>query len=356
MLAPFRFRGVTPYVIGLFGIVVATLLRSLFDPYLGEHLSFSFDCLAVFIAAWTGGFWPALATAILSSLVGNFFFTDPYLSLAVNNVEELLDMIFFLITSVTIGALSEISLRALARTTQAEREKDNFMAAVAHEMRSPLSVIYYMNTMRRMDASDASNDRLDVIDRQVNHLNLMIEDLLDVSRVARGKLTLHKQRASVAQIVFGAVERAKPLIETHHHSLKIKLPENPIELYVDQSRIEQVVTNLLTNAAKYTPDGGEIVIRASEQEGCASISVRDNGIGIAKDTLPTIFEIFVQADAGRERAEGGLGIGLALARKIVEMHGGTVDAVSGGKNSGSEFVVSLPVEQPATQQVTLAGV
>src|SRR3954451_13905749 len=106
MLAPFRFRGVTPYVIGLIGVIVATLLRSLFDPYLGEHLSFSFDYLAVFVAAWTGGFWPALATAVLSSVVSNLFFTDPYLSLAINSVEELFDMVFFLITSVTIGALS----------------------------------------------------------------------------------------------------------------------------------------------------------------------------------------------------------------------------------------------------------
>ncbi len=263
MLAPFRSRGVTPYVLGFVGVIAATLLRLVFDPYLGEHLSFSFDYLAVFVAAWTGGFLPALATAILSSLVSNFLFTDPYLSLAISSVEELLDLIFFLVVSVTIGALSEISLRALARTRQAESEKDNFMAAVAHEMRSPLSVIYYTNTMRRMNASDASNDRLDVIDRQVSHLNLMIEDLLDVSRAARGKLTLHKVHADVAQIVSRAVERAKPLIETHHHSLKLELPKEPIELYVDSPRMEQVVTNLLTNAAKYTPDGGEIIIGAT---------------------------------------------------------------------------------------------
>src|SRR4051812_30036387 len=110
MFAPFRSRGVTPYALGFLGVVAATLLRIVFDPYLGEHLSFSFDYLAVFVAAWTGGFWPALATAILSSLVGNFFFTDPYLSLAISSVEELLDLVFFLVVSMTIGVLSEISL------------------------------------------------------------------------------------------------------------------------------------------------------------------------------------------------------------------------------------------------------
>ena len=133
MLAPFRYRGFTPYAVGFVGVVVASLLRKLFDPYLGEHLSFSFDYLAVFVAAWTGGLWPAIATATLSSLVGNFFFTDPYLSLAINSVEELIDLIFFILVSATIGFLSEISLRALARAKKAEEEKDNFMATVAHE-------------------------------------------------------------------------------------------------------------------------------------------------------------------------------------------------------------------------------
>src|SRR3954470_23210654 len=115
VLAPFRSRGLTPYLVGIFGVVIATVLRFLFDPYLGEHLSFSFDYLAVFVAAWTGGLWPALVTAILSSLVSNFFFTDPYLSLAISSVEELIDLIFFVLVSAIIGMLSEISLRAFAR-------------------------------------------------------------------------------------------------------------------------------------------------------------------------------------------------------------------------------------------------
>lgn len=353
MLAPFRYRGVTPYLVGLLGVVLATGLRQLLHPLLGDHLSFSFHLLAVFVAGWTGGFWPATATAILSALISNYLFTD---SIWITSNEEGLEFTCFILLSLIIAGLTEISVRALHRALLAEREKDNFMAAVAHEMRSPLSVIYYANSLNRMAGDDLNNDQLDMIDRQVHHLNLMIEDLLDVSRVARGTIKLNLLRAKVSSIVAGAAERAKPLIERHRHALTIELPTDDIELLVDPRRLEQVLTNLLTNAAKYTPDGGSITVRVAAIGDKAIISVRDNGIGIATDALPKIFELFVQADAGRDRAEGGLGIGLALARKIVEMHSGTLQATSAGKNRGSEFVVSLPVEQPATQQLSLASV
>jgi signal transduction histidine kinase len=221
------------------------------------------------------------------------------------------------------------------------------MAAVAHEMRSPLSVIYYANTLSRLTGAEQPKDQLDVIDRQVHHLNLMIEDLLDASRVARGKIKLNRQLAEAASLVAGAVERAKPAIERHKHKLIVKSPSRSMTLFVDPVRIEQVLANLLTNAAKYTPDGGEIIVRFEPAGDEALFSVHDNGIGIAPDMLPRVFELFVQADAARDRTEGGLGIGLALARKIVEMHGGTVRASSGGTNQGSEFIVALPLEKPA---------
>ena len=353
MLAPFRLRGARPYIFGFVGVVIATLLRSGFHPVLGEHLSFSFDFLAVFVAAWTGGMWPAVATAVLSALVGNYFFTDPYKSLEISSIEELLDLMFFVVVSVVIGVLSEISLRAMIRTKEAEREKDNFMAAVAHEMRSPLSVIYYANTMNRLAGAEQSSNQLDVIDRQVHHLNLMIEDLLDVSRVARGKIKLNRQRVEASAIVAGAVERARPLIESHQHVLKTQLPPRPVELFADPVRMEQVLTNLLTNAAKYTPDGGEIIVRAEGVDGLVIFSVHDNGIGIEPEMLPRVFDMFAQANRALDRREGGLGIGLALVRKIVEMHGGTVRATSDGNNRGSEFVVSLPIEQPAPTNAAL---
>jgi signal transduction histidine kinase len=351
MLAPFRSGGFKPYAIGIVGVVIASLLRALCASSLGEHLSFSFDFLAVFIAAWTGGMWPAIVTAVISALVGNFFFTDPYLSLGITSVEELLDMVIFVSVSVVIGVLSELSLRLLERLKKAEQEKDNFMATVAHELRSPLSVIYYANSLNRMESAEQPSDQLDVIDRQVKHLNLLVEDLLDVSRVARGKIRLSRRPVDAATIVEGAVEKARPLIDGHRHSLKLEISPEPMPLNVDPPRIEQVMTNLLINAAKYTPDGGDIIVRAEPDGDSAILSVCDNGVGISQEMLPRVFDLFVQGEDGHNRDEGGLGIGLALARKISEMHGGSVRAESAGENHGSEFTVTLPLEQPAAKQL-----
>lgn len=350
MLAPFRFRGVTPYFVGLAGVVVATLLRFPLHPAVGEHLSFSFNFLAVFVAAWTGGVWPAVATAILSSFVGEYIFTLPRFSFQITSVEELLEMLVFIVVSVIIGMLSEISLKAFARAKEAERDKDNFMAAVAHEMRSPLSVIGYANALNRMTGIEHPNDQLDVIDRQVHHLNRMIEDLLEVSRVARGKIKLERRDADVTTVIAEAVERAKPLIESHRHMLVVQTPSRPITVNVDPVRIVQVLGNLLTNAAKYTPDGGQIFVRAELLEQDVVIKVRDNGIGIDAEELPRVFDLFAQSAASRDRSAGGLGIGLALARKIVEVHGGTIVARSSGRDCGSEFAVSLPLSQAAAEK------
>ncbi|HVT29301.1 MAG TPA: ATP-binding protein, partial [Lacipirellulaceae bacterium] len=316
MLAPFRSRGLRPYSVGIAGVVVASLLRSLVNPYLGEHLSFSFDYLAVFIAAWTGGVWPAIVTAIISSLVSNFLFTDPYLSLQITSVEEFFDLIFFILVSVIIGVLSEITLRALSRAKKAEEEKDNFVATVAHELRNPISAIYYANSLNRMSPVEQSSGQADVIERQVSHLNLLIDDLLDVSRVARGKIRMNRRHVDAAAIVHGAVEQSRALIACHKHSLKLDVSPKPMPLYADPARIEQALANILTNAAKYTPDGGQISVRAEPVRGSAVLSVRDNGIGIDPDMLPRIFDLFVQGERASDRDEGGLGIGLALARKI----------------------------------------
>jgi signal transduction histidine kinase len=288
-----------------------------------------------------------VATAGLSAVIGNFLFSFPYQSLAINSHEEFLDMLFFLLVSVVIGILCEISLRALIRARQAEADKDNFMAAVAHEMRSPLSVIYYASTLSRHSDSNAPKEQLDIIDRQVHNLSLMIEDLLDVSRIARGKIRLDQRPVDAAAIVEGAVERAQPLIERHGHKLQVQVAPRPMGLCADRVRMEQVVANLLTNAAKYTPDGGEIVVRVDADSEDVVFSVRDNGIGIPPELLPRVFDLFVQADTARDRSEGGLGIGLALVRKIAEMHGGTVRAVSEGAGRGSEFIVSVPLAGPA---------
>jgi signal transduction histidine kinase len=353
--APFRSHGAKPYAIGLAGVVVATILRFLFDPVLGEHLSFSFHYLAVSLAAWTGGFWPAVITAVCSALVGNFFFTDPYHSLEISSNEELVSLIFFILVSVIIGILSEISLNALARAKKAEQEKDNFMAILAHELRSPLSVIYYANSLNRLSAAQQPGQQLDVIDREVQHLNVMIEDLLDVSRAARGKIRLTREHVDASEVMQAAIDKVRPLIASHKHTLNVDVAPTPMPLFVDPARMEQVLANLLTNAAKYTPDGGKIDVRADSCNGSVTFSIRDNGIGITEQMLPRVFDLFVQGDAGSGRDEGGLGIGLALARKISEMHGGTIRAISAGPNRGSEFVVTVPLEKAVAERSALAS-
>ncbi len=269
--------------------------------------------------------------------------TDP-------SVEVLVNTTFFILVSGTIGFLSEISLRALSRAKKAEQEKDNFMATVAHELRSPISVIYYANSLNRLTSGDQSSDQLDMIDRQVCHLNLLIEDLLDVSRVARGKIRLNRRHVDAASVIQGAIEKTRPMITSRKHKLELKISPEPMPVSIDPARIEQVLTNLLTNAAKYTPDGGRICLTANPSGDSAVFAVRDTGIGIRPEALPHVFDMFMQGDLGRDRNEGGLGIGLALVRKIMEMHGGSVRAESAGKNRGSEFVFTLPLEQSAQVQ------
>jgi signal transduction histidine kinase len=340
-------------------VVAASILRYyvdpvFVDPVLGEHHSFSLYFLAVSVTAWTGGLWPAIVIALISALAGDFFFSDPPFSFEISSGEELASLVIFLLESVIIGALSEISLQALARAKKAVEEKDNFMATVAHELRSPISVIYYANSLNRMASTEQSSDQLDVIDRQVGNLNLLIEDLLDVSRVARGKIRLHQQHVDASSIIPKAIEKARPLITSRKHTLELDVSSEPMPLFVDPSRIEQVMANLLTNAAKYTPDGGNICVTARPAGDSAILAVRDNGIGIVPEMLPRVFDLFVQAEAGRDRDEGGLGIGLALVRKIAEMHGGSVRVASAGKNRGSEFVVTLPLEQPAAARFQTA--
>jgi signal transduction histidine kinase len=333
-------------------VLVVWLARWEVDSVLRDQASFSFFFLAVSVAAWLGGLWPAVFTAIVSCLVGNYFFSHPYGTLYIGGAEEAISMAVFLLVSVVIGILAEISLRALERARIAERKKDEFMATVAHELRSPLSVIHYANALDRLTGEPA-RDHIDLIDEQVSHLNVMIQDLLDVSRIARGKIRLNREHVEAATIVEGAVIKAQPSIASRGHVLTVNVADEPIPLFVDPVRIEQVLTNLLVNAAKYTPDGGRISIRVQPVEGAAVFTVRDNGIGIAEEMLSRVFDPFVQADSNGTNAEGGLGIGLALVRKVVDIHGGTVQAVSAGSNRGSEFTVSLPLDVQAPAEPAL---
>jgi CheY-like chemotaxis protein/two-component sensor histidine kinase len=183
----------------------------------------------------------------------------------------------------------------------------------------------------------------DVIDRQVQQMTRLVDDLLDVSRISRGKIELRKERVQLAAVVSSAVEASRPLIEKWDHELTVTLPPEPVYLEADPTRFAQVLLNLLNNAAKYTEQGGRIWLTAGQEGEHVVIRVRDTGIGIPREMLPRIFEMFTQVDRSLERSQSGLGIGLTLVQSLVEMHGGTVEAQSDGPGKGSEFVVRLSV-------------
>jgi len=227
---------------------------------------------------------------------------------------------------------------------EADRRKDEFLATLAHELRNPLAPIRH--AVRILDASGAGErQRLwsrEVIARQVQRMALLLDDLLDVSRITRGRLELKKDYVTLSTLVASAVETARPLIETKRHVLEVSLPAEPIELEADPLRLSQALSNLLTNAAKYTDPGGRIVLSAVLEPEQLTIAVQDSGIGLAPAALPRLFEMFSQIDSAIDRAEGGLGIGLALVRGLVGLHGGDVQATSEGLGRGSRFTIRLP--------------
>ena len=239
---------------------------------------------------------------------------------------------------------------------EANRKKDEFLAMLAHELRNPLAPISTAAEMLRMTAGGDARTRKasEVISRQVKHMTSLVDDLLDVSRVTRGLVELEKETIDVKAAVASAVEQSRPLIEARHHSLTVRTEAAHSTVHGDRTRLVQVIVNLLNNAAKYTPQGGEITLAVHTEAGMVWISVADNGIGIDSSLLPQVFELFTQAERTPDRAQGGLGIGLALVKTMVTLHGGTVTADSAGPGLGSTFTISLPAMAPAQDDLAAA--
>jgi PAS domain S-box-containing protein len=227
----------------------------------------------------------------------------------------------------------------------ADRNKDDFIAIVAHELRNPLAPIRNaLHVLRQTGARDGTAAWChEVLERQVGQMTRLLDDLLDVSRLSRGQLGLQRAPMSLAAAIEHAVETAKPVIEAGRHALSVSLPPQPLQLEGDLARLAQVFSNVLINAAKYTPSGGQITLSAQAHDGHAVVRVADSGIGIAAEDVPRIFQIFGQAMAAIDRSQGGQGIGLALAKGLIEMHGGSIEAHSEGLGKGSEFVMRLPL-------------
>ena len=231
---------------------------------------------------------------------------------------------------------------ARVASERASQAKDQFLAMLGHELRNPLSAVTTALHLMRLRGDSRTRREQEVIGRQITHVTRLIDDLLDVSRVARGKIDLVKQPRRLADVVARAIEMANPLLQQRHHTLDVQVPTEGLFIFADETRMAQVIANLLTNAAKYTEPGGAISISAGREAGEIVLRVVDNGIGIAPELLPTVFDLFVQAGDRAQRSQGGLGLGLALVHSLVELHGGTVEARSDGPGKGSEFIVRLP--------------
>jgi PAS domain S-box-containing protein len=224
----------------------------------------------------------------------------------------------------------------------ASRAKDEFLAMLSHELRNPLAPILTALQLMRLRGADAVERERVVIERQAHHMVRMVDDLLDVSRITRGKVDLHREPVELTEVVAKAIEMASPLIEQRRHELDVAVAQCGLRISVDPGRFAQVIANVLTNAAKYTEKGGRIAIAAARVDECVELAVRDSGIGIDADMLPRVFELFVQERQALDRSQGGLGLGLSIVKSLVELHGGTVRADSPGQGRGTTITIRVP--------------
>ena len=244
-----------------------------------------------------------------------------------------------------VAARTEELAKANEALKDADRRKDEFLATLAHELRNPLAPIRNaLEIMRVADGNAAAVEQArDIIERQVGQMVRLINDLLDVSRITRGKLVLSTEPVSISEVMEAAVETSRPLLEVAQLVFQHTISDDGLTVVGDRLRLSQVFANLLNNAAKYTEPGGTVMLTADRDGGHAVIRVRDTGVGIPPDVLPHVFELFTQVDRNLNRSQGGLGIGLALVQQIITLHGGNVSVHSDGVGKGSEFVVRLPV-------------
>jgi signal transduction histidine kinase len=249
----------------------------------------------------------------------------------------------------SIGAFVDVTRlkQAEAALRDADRRKDEFLAMLSHELRNPLAPILTAVELMQLRGDVATPYEREVILRQAQHLTRLVDDLLDVSRVARGKVKLKKNLLELASVVAKAVESAAPLLERQRHELRLSVPVQGLTVEADEVRLTQVIANLLTNAARYTAPHGHIDVTAAREGEDVVLRVHDDGMGIDANLLPHVFEMFVQGVQSADRSQGGLGLGLSLAHTLTELHGGTIVAYSAGPGRGSEFTVRLPASKQA---------
>jgi signal transduction histidine kinase/CheY-like chemotaxis protein len=337
--------------------LAAAFLRWFLDPWLRDAEPYITLYGAVAIAVWFGGVGPAVLAMVLGYAIINVRYNEPRGMLAIEGVPGTLELGLFALSCALIIVLGEAMRRARDRYRASEAElkerarqlqradsnKSLFLAVMAHELRNPLAPLRTGLALLRLKQADAASaETHDMMERQIAQLTRLIDDLLDVSRIDRGKLEMRAERVPIDAVMRTAIDTAQPNIDAKGHSFAVRYPGEPLHVQGDPVRLAQVVANLLNNAAKFTPPKGRIELAAREESGQVLLSVADNGIGIASEHLQEVFDMFVQLDATNLTAAGGLGLGLTLARSIVERHRGTIEARSPGPGRGAQFVVRLP--------------
>jgi signal transduction histidine kinase/CheY-like chemotaxis protein len=364
LISPLR-----PYLIA----VLVTSLVVLVGWYFFEDNAPLLLFIVPVIAAWSGGLLAGLFATGLCVVVGVTFFMD-HDGLYVRRLDDRIRIVVFVIFGAIMSWLIE-SLHVARRRLEerqrqlvhevserremeralrdADRRKDEFLATLAHELRNPLTPLSYALQLWPSMAgnSEDAQQLWSTMDRQVQQMTRLINDLMDVARITRGRIPLQRERVAVETLVSEAVEAIKPLVESRGHELIVKLPQQPAMVDGDAARLTQALGNILHNAVKYTDPNSKIWVEVEHETDKAVIRVRDNGPGIPPHMLSEIFEMFRQVDQTLDRSHGGLGIGLTLVKKMIEVHGGSIEARSEGLGKGSEFIVSLPLLPPLPERV-----
>jgi signal transduction histidine kinase/CheY-like chemotaxis protein len=352
------------YFVAIASTAIAFSTRFLLKSALGDVAPLLMFTLSVVVSAWYGGLGPGLLATALSALLGDYFFIQPFYSFRLH--AERIEELFFLGIGISISILSQARLSLLAKRQQllaneqdarrvaedarktaegANRLKDEFLCTVSHELRTPLTAINGWALMLRSGRLDAvqSDRALETIVRSAKAQNQLINDLLDVSCITTGKMRLDVAPLKLGSVIEAAVETVRPAAEAKGIRLGVLLDPAAETVSGDAERLKQVVWNLLSNAVKFAPNGGRVEVGLKRADSHVEIVVADNGRGIKPEFLPYVFEHFRQEDGGTNRQHGGFGLGLAIVRNIIELHGGTVHAASAGLGKGATFTIELPI-------------
>ena len=347
------------YILALAVTAVALTARFMLESALGDVAPLLMFTLSVVLAAWYGGLGPGLLATALGALLGNYFFIEPLYSFQIYDVAERIEEVLFLGIGISISVMSQARLSLEAKRQQllvseqdarraaedANRLKDEFLSTVSHELRTPLNAINgwaQMLCAGRLNAAQSAR-ALETILRSAKSQNQLINDLLDVSRIITGKMRLDVGSLKLGLVIEAAAETLRPAAEAKGIRLSVLLDPAAETVSGDAERLQQVVWNLLSNAIKFAPKNGRVEIRLEQINSHIEIAVADNGQGIKSEFLPYVFDRFRQEEGGTSRQQGGLGLGLAIVRHIVELHGGTVQAASEGLGKGATFTVALPI-------------